>query len=88
MLSRFKQDLKNKNEVYLRIKARPNAAKTEAKEVLADDTAKINIAAPPVRGKANQELINFLAREFEISKNNVTIISGAKEKLKLIKIVK
>lgn len=88
MLLRFKQDFKNKNEVYLRIKVSPNSAKTEVKEVLADETVKINIAAPPTRGKANQELISYLAREFEILKNNVTIISGVKEKLKLIKIVK
>ncbi len=88
MLLRFKQDFKNKNEVYLRIKVSPNSAKTEVKGVLADETVKINIAAPPTRGKANQELISYLAREFEILKNNVTIISGVKEKLKLIKIVK
>ena len=88
MLSQFRKDLENKKEVYLRIKAHPNAAKTEVKEVLADDTVRINISAPPTRGKANQELIIFLAREFEILKNNVTIISGAKERLKLVKIVK
>ena len=86
MLSQFKQQIKDKQEVYLRIKVRPNAGKTEIKEILEDKTIKINILAPPVKNKANTELIKFLAWEFNISKNNIRIISGRNNSLKLIKI--
>lgn len=87
MLFKFKQQLKNKGELYLCIKARPGADKTAVKEIMEDETVKINIVAPPVNGKANQELIKFLAKEFDISKNNVKIVSGERERIKLIHII-
>lgn len=86
MLSKFKEQFKNKKEVYLRVKVRPNSAKSEMKELMEDETIKIDIAAPPVRGRANQELTKFLACEFEVDKNNIKIISGAGDRVKLIKI--
>jgi len=86
MVSDFKLELKNRGEVYLRVKARPGAGKTQIKDILDDDTIKINIAAPPVKGKANQELIKFFAKEFCVKKRNIKIISGKQDKIKLVKI--
>lgn len=88
MLDSYKKTLTQKGEVYLRVKARPGAAKTCFKEIMADETVKVDIAAPAIKGKANQELIKFLAKEFEVNKNNIKIISGAGERVKLLKIVK
>lgn len=88
MLSDFKKKLEKEGFLYLRIKARPGASKTEIKGIMADGTIKINVAAPAVKGKANQELVNFLAEEFSAKKGGVNIISGAGEKLKLVKIMK
>ncbi len=51
-----------------------------------DNTVKIDVAARPVKGKANKELIKFLAKEFDVMEENVIIISGAGEKTKLIKV--
>ncbi|MDP3043172.1 MAG: DUF167 domain-containing protein [bacterium] len=87
MLSKHKQLLKEKGELYLRIKARPGAAKTAVREITDDETVKMDIAAPPVKGKANKELVEFLAKNFAVSKNNVKIISGAASRTKLIKII-
>jgi len=53
---------------------------------MADGTLKIRIAAPPEKGKANTELIKFLSKHFDLPKNQITIISGKTEPLKLIKI--
>lgn len=53
---------------------------------MADETIKIDVAILPIKGRANQELIEFLAKEFEVRKNNVKIIKGVGEKNKLIKI--
>lgn len=86
MLSRFIKNFNEKGEVYLRIKANPSAGKTEIKEILDDETIKINISAPAKKGEANQELIKFLAKNFCVKKGNVKIISGAGNKIKLIKI--
>lgn len=78
--------LSRKEDFYLRIKVSPGAPNSEFKDLLDDETLKLNIAAAPEKGKANRELIRFLAREMRINKNQVTIISGLTEKLKLIKI--
>jgi len=88
MLLDFKKKLEKEGFLYLRIKTRPGAGKTEIKGIMADGTIKINVAAPAVKGKANQELVNFLAEEFGVKKGGVSMISGAGEKLKLVKIMK
>ena len=88
MLVKFKELFFEKGEVYLRVKARPNAAKTCVKEIMADETIKIDLAATPVKGKANQELIKFLARQFAAAASNIKVISGAGERVKLVKIFK
>ncbi len=49
----------------------PKASKTEVVG-LHGDALKIRIKAPPVDGKANLELIRFLAKEFDVSKRDVT----------------
>lgn len=86
LLIKNKEDFNKKGEIYLRIKVSPSSPATIVKQVLDDETIKIDIVAHPEKGKANQELIKFLAKEFVVSKNNIKIISGAGEKLKLIKI--
>ena len=87
MLSKYKKQLASKNELYLRIKVSPGSPKTLIKTVLDDGTIKIDVAAMPVKGEANRELIKFLARELDVAKNNIAIISGAKNRIKLIKII-
>jgi uncharacterized protein len=91
MLTSYATQLKDKGEIYLRIKARPGAASTDVRGIMKSDdgeTVKIDIAAAPERGQANQELIKYLAMWFGVGKDNVKIVSGAGEKIKLIKISK
>ncbi|MGH8509085.1 MAG: DUF167 domain-containing protein [Gammaproteobacteria bacterium] len=40
------------------------------------DRLKVNIASPPVGGKANEALIAFLAREFATARSQIEIVSG------------
>lgn len=86
MLKEFKQQLKEKNEIYLKIIVHPGTNRNAIRKIMDNETIKINITALPVRGKANQELIKFLAQEFDVGQNNVKIIRGFKEKIKLVKI--
>ncbi len=89
MLEEFKKILKEKGEVYMRVKVRPNAGRTAVKEVMAGEegkTVKVDIAAPPEKGKANLELIKFFEQQFQAGKGSAKIISGKAEKIKLIKI--
>ncbi|MBT3834994.1 YggU family protein [Candidatus Peribacteria bacterium] len=76
----------NQRSLLITVKVNPGCSKTEIREKLEDGTLKINIAAPADRGKANIELIKFLAREFSVSKNDVEIVSGKTSRDKLVKI--
>ncbi len=71
---------------YLRIKVLPKSQKNEITETLEDGTIKIRIKAAPEKGKANEELIKFLAKELEVPKDSISIVSGKTDQLKLIKI--
>lgn len=74
-------------EIYFNIKVRPNLPKTRIKEIMTDKTIKLDLAAIPEKNKANQEIINYFSKKFEVFKHNVIIISGKKDKIKLIKII-
>ncbi len=49
-------------------------------------TWQVRIAAPPVKGKANRELIDFLSKALGISKGCITIVSGHTSRRKLLAI--
>lgn len=71
---------------YLRIKVLPKSPKNEVVEILDDETIKIRIKAIPEKGKANAELIKFLSNELNVPKENISILSGKTEQLKLVKV--
>lgn len=90
MLKKYLEKLNSDNEVYLKIKARPGASKTEVRGMLEgeEEVLKINVAAAPEKGKANVELVKFLAKAMQIDKGNIKIISGAGDKVKLVKVTR
>ena len=47
-------------------------------------TLKIRIAAPPVDGAANEELIRTLAKAFGVARSAVSIVRGHSSKLKTV----
>lgn len=47
---------------------------------------KIKVAAPPEDGKANAELLKFLAKYFKCPKSSLTLVSGETSRHKRIKI--
>ncbi len=69
----------------IRLKVTPNAQKNKIIGWI-DDSLKIKIAAQPQKGKANKELIKFLAKEWGISRSNILILKGKKSRTKLIQI--
>lgn len=51
-----------------------------------DGIFKIKLTAPPVDGKANKALIEFLARRLGLAKGSVEIISGERSRQKSVRI--
>lgn len=53
---------------------------------MADGTLKIDIAAVPEYGKANAELIRFLAEEFKVPRSHVEVIKGNMARTKTVRV--
>lgn len=51
-----------------------------------DGGIKVKLAAPPVDGKANEELIRLLSKIFKVSRSEITIVSGRSNKLKVVRV--
>jgi uncharacterized protein (TIGR00251 family) len=51
-----------------------------------DGALKLRVAAPPVEGAANEELIRWLAKFFDVPRALVTIISGETAKQKIVRV--
>ena len=70
-------------EARLWVRVQPNAAKSEIVG-FSDGVLRVRITAPPVRGRANAELINFLAKKLGVSRSQVMMVRGEKSRSKLI----
>jgi len=77
---------KTSTGVTFRVRVQPGAAKNEIMGVQ-EDVLKVRISAPPVKGKANRALVDFLAEKLGVKKSEVEIISGHTSKIKKIKVV-
>ena len=69
----------------LQVKVRPNA-RAAVLEPCADGTWLARLKAPPVEGRANEELIALVARHFGVRRNQVSIRAGASARTKLLRI--
>ena len=63
----------------------PRARKTEIIGVHGE-TLKVKVAAPPVEGAANEELIRFFAKFLDVSKSSVQLKLGSKGRKKVIEV--
>jgi uncharacterized protein (TIGR00251 family) len=70
----------------LTVRVTPRARRTEVAEILEDGTMRIRVTAPPVEGKANAALIQFLADVLEIRKSRSEIVAGEKGLDKIVSI--
>jgi len=65
----------HRHGIAIDLHVQPGASASELAGVHAG-RLKIRLAAPPVDGKANQELIRFLAKQLDIRKSQLAIIAG------------
>lgn len=69
----------------LSIKAIPNAPRSEVVGWLGD-ALKVKIHAPPVEGRANEVLCEFLAEYFGVPRRAVTLLRGDTSRLKTVRV--
>ena len=74
--------------IILNVRIMPNASVCGARGVFTDadgaEYLKISVVSIPEKGKANKELLSFLAKRLKTAKSNFEIISGARERCKCI----
>jgi len=71
--------------LVIAVKVKPNArVSTLVQE--ADGSWTAQLKAPPVEGRANDELVALVARHFRCRRADVSIKSGASGRLKLVTI--
>ncbi len=71
--------------VILRVKVKPGSRSSSLTQET-DGTWRAQLKAPPVDGKANEELVALIATHFKCRKANVVIKSGASGRIKLISV--
>lgn len=69
----------------LHVKVKPGASK-DLMEKEADGTLKVRIQAPPVDGKANTYLINYLSKQWKVPKSGIEIVKGTSSPYKTIEV--
>jgi hypothetical protein len=71
------------SETKIPLHVSPNATKNEVVGIT-DGVLRVKIAAPPVKGKANRELIAFLSGVLGVSKSQISITKGHASRNKVI----
>ncbi|RPI89436.1 MAG: YggU family protein [Spirochaetales bacterium] len=75
----------NQKRTTLTIQVQPKAKRNEVLG-FTEGILRLKIAAPPVEGKANKEVISYLSEVLDIPKSSVDIERGHTSKIKIIAI--
>lgn len=67
------------------VKVVPGASRTRVVGRLGDRW-KVAVAAPPERGRANDEVVRLLAETLDVSRNSVRVVAGTSSPLKTVSV--
>jgi|SRR5215470_2076626 len=73
------------DSITFAVRVQPRASKSGVVGEL-DGALKIRLAAPPVDGEANEELIRLLAKLFGAPRQRIAILSGRTSKNKIVRL--
>ncbi|MBN1844074.1 MAG: DUF167 domain-containing protein [Sedimentisphaerales bacterium] len=76
---------KRADGVRFTVKVVPGSSRTGIGGILGS-ALKIQVAVPPEKGRANQELVRFLAQLLDMPKSAVSVVSGHRRPLKEIQV--
>lgn len=75
--------VKQDNYVIIKILAKPGAKQNGITDIT-DEGVGVQIAAPPVEGQANTELVKYISKLLGLRKSDVTLETGSKSRAKTI----
>ncbi len=67
------------------VKVKPGS-KREKVVRLSEDRLEVSVSAPPEKGRANERLIELLAKHFRVKKSAVKLLRGERSREKLVEI--
>ena len=82
---RREEDSGGQRAIVLTLHVQPGARRTEIAGPYGD-ALRVRLAAPPVDGKANAELLRYLADAFGVPLRNVTLVRGETSRGKVVRI--
>jgi uncharacterized protein (TIGR00251 family) len=71
----------------LAVRVIPRSGRNQIAELMDDGRVKIRLAAAPVDGEANQQLIRFLAEVLHVPKSAIEIVAGLSSRDKLVTVL-
>jgi hypothetical protein len=88
MLKESKKELlctQKDNGIVINVYVQPRASRSKLVEII-EGSLKIALTAPPLEGKANEQLISLLSKKLDTKKAAITLLRGEKARNKQIKI--
>ena len=73
------------SEAKISLRVYPSAVRSEVVG-FSDGVLQVRVAAPPVKGQANKELLAFLSKTLAVGKGALTIVKGHTSRSKVIAI--
>lgn len=73
-----------RGRLLVALRVTPRAARDEL--TIEGGVVRVRVAAPPVEGAANEAVIALLARRLHLPKSSITLVSGARNREKLVAI--
>jgi len=78
-----RHDMTGEVHAHLTVQVQPGAGRNQVTRYT-DGILHVKIAAPPVRGKANRELIEFLSSVLGVSRSSLSIEKGHTSRRKVV----
>lgn len=74
------------NDLILRLRIQPKASRDAFIAPYGDNHYKVTISSPPIGGKANEQLIRFLSKQFGLPRSRISLESGERSRSKSLRL--
>lgn len=68
------------------IKTKPKARQASVKKVNSDHLV-VSVTSAPIKGAANEQVVEILSDYFDVPKSKIVILKGEKNKEKIVEVV-
>lgn len=73
------------NSAVIRVRVRPRAARDEIMG-WREDTLRLRVSAPPLDGRANDAVVEMIARTAGVARSAVSVVAGERGRDKLVRV--